>query len=162
MLRDSRLHKVACLLVVLLAVALAGCGGGSGSQSAVSRLPMIVDTDMSSDDLIAIAALARDDRVQLEAVSVSGTGLVHCPAGARLASELLSALGRGDVPVACGSDVPMQVIHALPEDWRTAADGMFGLELPAGRLAPRGGAVSLLRRAIDHSPRPRRSSSWRP
>jgi inosine-uridine nucleoside N-ribohydrolase len=122
--------------------------------SRAARAGVRPHTDLSSDDLIAVAALASDRHVRLEAVSVSGTGLVTCPAGGRLAADLLSALGRSDVPVACGRPLPLRLSHILPSDWRAAADHMFGLELPASPVAPQGTAVSLLHRAIGDGPRP--------
>lgn len=107
---------------------------------------MVVDTDLSSDDAIALLYLATSPRIDLRAVTVSGTGLVHCPAGTRNAAQLLALAGREDVPVACGRDFPLAGTHAVPEEWRTAADGLFGLSLPPVRARASGSAVSLLQR----------------
>jgi inosine-uridine nucleoside N-ribohydrolase len=131
--------------IALLAV-VAGCGGSPRA----APVPLIVDTDLSSDDLIALAALARDPDVRLQAVAVSGTGLVECPNGARIAASLLSAVGQPHVPVACGRTLPLALSHTVPPDWRAAANDMFGLELPPG-APPAGSAVSLLQRTIDGS-----------
>jgi pyrimidine-specific ribonucleoside hydrolase len=139
------LGLAASALAVVAAALAVGCGGSNGS----SRIPLVVDTDLSSDDVIALALAARDPRMELKAVSVSGTGLVHCPRGARLASELLSALGRPDVPVACGRGVPLSLVHELPAEWRAAADGLFGLELPPGSAPRVGTAAALLRAALE-------------
>jgi inosine-uridine nucleoside N-ribohydrolase len=154
-LSRSWLSSVVSTAVLVVAVSVAGCAGsrGGASEPAV-RVPVIVDTDLSSDDLIAIAVVARDPHMQLRAVTVSGTGLVTCPAGARLASDLLGGLGRGGVPVACGASVPVTLNGVLPSGWRTAADGMFGLEFPRNPVAPSGTAVSLLRREIGAGPPP--------
>src|SRR4051812_28092217 len=92
-------------LVLLLTVLAVGCGPGRVS----GPLPLIVDPDLSSDDVVALAAVAHDPHVRLQAVTVSGTGLVDCPGGARLAADLLSALGSGGVPVACGRTLPLAV-----------------------------------------------------
>jgi inosine-uridine nucleoside N-ribohydrolase len=158
-LRAFRTHPIAfvagLLRVTLIAAAIAlvatavGCGG----SRAAAPVPLIVDTDLSSDDLIALAAVARDPGIRLQAVTVSGTGLVECPGGARLASSLLSALGERDVPVACGRTLPLSLLHVLPADWRTAADHMFGVDLPPG-ATPTRSAVSLLQRTIEKANRP--------
>jgi pyrimidine-specific ribonucleoside hydrolase len=146
-----RSPALAAFVLVVVAVALAvGCGGSRSS----SRVPLIVDTDLSSDDVVALVLAARDPRVELKAVSVSGTGLVHCPLGARRAAELLSALGRPDVPVACGRGVPLSLVHELPAEWRATADRMFGLELPPGSAPRREGAAALLRRILEEAGRP--------
>ena len=135
------------LLALGLVVALvaAGCGGG--------REPLIVDTDLSSDDAIALLYLAQDPDVDLRAVTVSGTGLVHCPGGARIALELLAVAGRADVPVACGAERPLDGFNAVPPDWRSAADGLFGVSLPPARREPEPDAVELLRTTIEDAPR---------
>jgi pyrimidine-specific ribonucleoside hydrolase len=69
--------------------------------------------------------------------------------------KLLAAAGRPEIPVACGRDVPLAGFNAFPPEWRTPADGFFGVPLPptAGRPDPRR-AVGLLEEAITRSPRP--------
>ena len=130
---------VAAVTMVLLA---AGCGGSRGA-----RAPVVVDTDLSNDDAIALLYLLESPKVEIRAVTVSGTGLVHCPVGARNALQLIALTGRTDIPVACGSDLPLGGTHTLPGEWRSAADDMFGLTMPPTSARPSGDAVSLLRRA---------------
>ncbi|HEY6055824.1 MAG TPA: nucleoside hydrolase, partial [Gaiellaceae bacterium] len=139
------------LAVAALVAAAAGCGSGGGTSA---RLPVVVDTDLSTDDVVALLYLVRRDDVDLRAVAVSGTGLVHCPPGARHVLELLAAAGRPDVPVACGPGDPLAGYNQFPADWRNAADGFFRLPLPAAarRADPRG-AVELLRATILSSSR---------
>lgn len=131
-------------VVVLVALILlaAGCGG---SHSA--RAPVVVDTDLSTDDAIALLYLLESPKVEIRAVTVSGTGLVHCPIGARNALQLIALTGRTDIPVACGSDLPLSGTHTLPDEWRSSADDMFGVTMPPTSARPSGDAVSLLRRA---------------
>ncbi len=138
------MKRLAVLAAVALAVFSAGCG--SSGSGASGRIPVVVDTDLSTDDAIALLYLAASPRIDLRAVTVSGTGLVHCPAGARNAAQLLALAGKTDVPVACGRDFPLAGARAVPEDWRTAADGLFGLSLPPVHAHASGDAVSLLRR----------------
>jgi inosine-uridine nucleoside N-ribohydrolase len=136
----------ACILALaaaLAAVAAAGCG--SSHTAGRATLPVVVDTDLSSDDVIALLYLLRSPQVDVRAVTVAGTGLVHCPVGARNALELLALAGREDVPVACGSGLPLRGYNELPADWRKAADGLFGLELPPASATAQGHAVALLR-----------------
>ncbi len=130
-------------LAALVALAATGCGS-SGS----ARMPLIVDTDLSSDDVVALLYLAQDRSVDLRAVTVSGTGLVECPGGARIAKDLLAVARRPNVPVACGPVLPLSGFNAVPAEWRGAADGFFGLTLPRARGDPQRDAVALLRRAV--------------
>jgi inosine-uridine nucleoside N-ribohydrolase len=135
------------LLALVLASVVAACGSaGSG------RTPVIVDTDLSSDDVIALLYVAQDPRVDLRAVTVSGTGLVHCPGGARIALDVLALAGRRDVPVACGSGIPLAGGNAPPEEWRRAADDLFGVTLPPSSRRAEPDAVRLLASAIEAAP----------
>jgi pyrimidine-specific ribonucleoside hydrolase len=119
-------------------LAATACGGsastGDGSAASTSAqdepIPLVVDTDLASDDIVAIASLAVDPRVDLLAVSVSGTGEVTCPRGAEIATALLLELGRPDVPVACGVSDPLSGDRQFPADWREAADNAWDLQLP--------------------------------
>ena len=66
----------------------------------------------------------------MQAVTVSGTGEVHCAAGVRNALAVLDAIGRADIPVACGRETPLAGTHAFPDVWRANADNVYGVELP--------------------------------
>ncbi len=135
------------VVAFLLLLVVAGCGG-----TRAARMPVIVDTDLSNDDVIALLYLAQDTHVDLRAVAVAGTGLVHCPAGAQNTRRLLAVIGRSDIPVACGRSEPLRGANAVPDEWRTAADGLFGLTLPPAPHAAGDGAAALLRDAIETSP----------
>lgn len=75
--------------------------------------------------------LAQDD-FDIRAITVSGTGLVHCDAGVDQVLGLLELVGADDVPVACGPDRPLEGFNAFPTSWRVGADELYGLDLPAG------------------------------
>lgn len=145
---------------VLLALGIAaGAGTVANVREAKSAgpalpTPVVVDTDMSTDDVLALLYLLQRPDLDVRAVTVSGTGLAHCPAGARNALELLALTGHGDVPVACGRPTPLSGFNQFPAPWRAAADAFFGLELPpALRDVDHGSAVDLLRAVVQSSAR---------
>jgi inosine-uridine nucleoside N-ribohydrolase len=117
--------------------------------------PVIVDTDLATDDIVALTYLASRPDVDLLAVTVSGTGEVRCPRGADIARGLLAGMGRSDTPVACGSSQPLAGRRAFPEPWRDGADNAYGLLLevvtpPADQMP----AVDLLAEQITASAEP--------
>ena len=121
---------------------------------AVRPVPVIVDTDLSHDDILAISMLLRHPSVRVQAVLISGTGEVRCRAGVRNARALLALAGREDIPVACGRETPLGGRHAFPTAWRDRADGLYGLTLPGGhpRSACRSLRSELLLAAVNASP----------
>lgn len=158
---------------------LAACGGGDGDDAAETpaaatattvlasptaaptqpapeaKLPLVVDTDLAADDIVALSYVTSLPDVDLLAVTVSGTGEVRCPRGADVARGLLVAMQRSEVPVACGRSTPLAGDRAFPEAWRTAADNGWGLMFqtvtpPAGQPT----AAELLADAIASSPQP--------
>jgi inosine-uridine nucleoside N-ribohydrolase len=117
-------------------------------------VPVVVDTDLAADDIVALTYLLSNPAVDVLAVTVSGTGEVTCPRGAEVASGLLSSLGHDDVPVACGQSAPLSGDRVFPEEWRTAADDAYGLSLPVIEPSTELDAVELLVETVDAAPAP--------
>jgi inosine-uridine nucleoside N-ribohydrolase len=134
------------MVVLLAGLVVAGCGGHAAPhRAAAPPTPVVVTTDMSTDDVLALLYLLGRRDVDVRAVAVSGTGLADCPAGARNARALLAVAGRPDLPVGCGRADPLAGANAFPPEWRARADELFGLDLPpVPRAAPRR-AVDVLR-----------------
>jgi inosine-uridine nucleoside N-ribohydrolase len=165
------------IIATTLVMVLAACGGadgkkpaeGSTSSNPVSgsdtvvevpdtqfdgKTPVVVDTDMGGDDMMAILYLLQQEDVSLEAVTVTGTGLAHCPAGGANAGAILDHVGAATVPVACGGVEPLEGSNALPTDWRGGADELgtqLGLDV---RESVESDAVGLLVETVKQSSEP--------
>ena len=138
-----------------------GTGSGDASPSttptersspSVGALPtapavsLLIDTDVAPDDLVAISFLVVAPNVSIAAITVSGTGEVHCPRGVDIVLGLLERLDAPDIPVACGSPTPTALHHTFPDLFRGNADAAAGLDLPATTRSPApGDAVELIR-----------------
>jgi uncharacterized membrane protein YraQ (UPF0718 family) len=79
------------IAVVVACVALAACS--SGVDRGAPTAHVVIDTGVGSDDLMATAYLLANPDVQVDAITVSGTGLVHCDAGVRNVLALLALAG---------------------------------------------------------------------
>jgi pyrimidine-specific ribonucleoside hydrolase len=122
---------------------------GPGSSASEPR-PLLVDTDVAADDLVAIAFLLASPGVDIKAITVSGTGEAHCGAGVDVVLRLLERLDAPPVDVACGRETPMAGDHAFPEAWRERVDGGSGLDLPPTPRQPfAGDAVQLIVQASE-------------
>jgi pyrimidine-specific ribonucleoside hydrolase len=106
---------------------------------------LLVDTDGAPDDLVALSFLVAAPNVTLKAITVSGTGEVHCPGGVDIVLRLLERLASPEIPVACGTDRPIALGHAFPDLFRSNADAAAGLDLPSTtRSAAKATAVELI------------------
>jgi inosine-uridine nucleoside N-ribohydrolase/enterochelin esterase-like enzyme len=128
---------------------------GATVPLAPDAVPMIVDTDMAPDDWMAILYLLMRPDVDVQAITVAGTGEVHCETGVRHAMNLAALAGRPQIPVACGSDTPLAGDRAFPGHWRSRADTLAGLELPANPATTSDqDAVAMLMDTLHASPEP--------
>ena len=139
---DSRLSRLGAAVLLVAAActptssappstgAVATPAPGTASPSdAAERIRLVVDTDMAPDDVVAIASLVRDPRVELLAITVVGTGEAHCPGGMYVARSVLTMLEAEPIPVACGRETPIGDAEPFPDAWRDGADVANGLRL---------------------------------
>lgn len=127
-----------------------GAVGPSASLGAGEPLPVLIDTDVAPDDLVALAFLVGSPRVEVRAITVSGTGEAHCGPGVDVVLRLLERLEAPPIAVACGRETPIAGDHAFPDAWRTGADDGSGLALPSTSRAPYAGdAVQLISETSD-------------
>ena len=157
---SARYPSASRLLTVLLLVFGLGAGAaalavqpGTPASSSPTARPVVIDTDMSVDDWMAILLLLHRRDVTVKAITVSGNGVAHGAPGARNAIRLLDLEGRRGVPVAYGRATTYPGGHAFPEAWRPAIDAMLGIELPPpSRAVSRLSAAQLIADVAARSP----------
>lgn len=149
--------RAALLVCLLLSLFLLACAGDRSEPLEPvtpppieeGALPVVIDTDMAADDWLAILFLLGRSDVEVKAITVTGTGEVHCPAGVRNALDLAALAGRPEIPVACGRETPLAGNHSFPASWRERVDGLLGLSLPENPGRPSGElAAELLTRTV--------------
>lgn len=141
---------------VLSLLVLGACAGDRAAPTprstdpAADRLPLLIDTDVAPDDLVAIALLLASPVVDIEAITVSGTGEAHCGPGVDVVLRLLERLDAPQIDVACGRETPIVGDHVFPKEWRERVDGGSGLDLPSTSRQPfAGDAVQLIVEASE-------------
>jgi inosine-uridine nucleoside N-ribohydrolase len=124
----------------------------SGEPAPATR-PVIIDADMDISDLAAIAVLLRDPALDVRAIAIDGTGLVHCAGGMSVTRYLLDEMGTPDIPFGCGREDGGPDARPFPPEWRAVADDGYGLDIfPKPSYGLPEDAVTILTRAIDESP----------
>ncbi len=143
-----------------LCLVLLGTLGGFGGTTTVSAqaqdpVPVVIDSDMISDDWMATLFLLNDPTFAVKAITVAATGFAaDCDAGVQSALGLLALTDYGDVPVSCGAATPLQGDNAPPAEWRTTIETVEGLGLPEGGDPAAQDAVALFTSTIQDSPEP--------
>jgi pyrimidine-specific ribonucleoside hydrolase len=113
----------------------------------------VIDTDMGSDDWMAILYLLSRADVRVQAITATGTGLAHAGPGATNALDLVALAGQPNIPVAAGRQTPLVDEHAFPPDWRRDSDALSGLHLPSNpHTISSQAAVELLTSTIEAAP----------
>lgn len=143
--------KRAVALFGLGALLVAGCSAPVMAPIATGKTPVIIDNDGAFDDIKAILFLLDQPDVQIVAITVSGTGIAHCPEAAENISAMLERIGAPEIPVACGRQTPLAGDNAAPQVWRDAADTLGGVALPDPRPLSDLSAPELLAEAIEHA-----------
>ncbi|OQY44390.1 MAG: hypothetical protein B6242_12910, partial [Anaerolineaceae bacterium 4572_78] len=92
------------LLSVIFSLLLVACQ--TGTDESVSK-PVIIDTDMGTDDWLAMLYLLQRPELSVKAITVTGTGLAHCEPGTQNALGLVALAEQSDIPVTCGRETPL-------------------------------------------------------
>ena len=158
--RPLPLRAARLTLAAVVATVVAACGAvapsvppPSPADEVPTTRPVIIDADMDISDLAAIAILLRDPALDVQAIAIDGTGLVHCAGGMAVTQHLLYEFGQPDIPYGCGREDPGPDGHSFPDEWRAVADEAYGMEfLPRPTVGMPPDAATLLARAIDDSP----------
>lgn len=122
------------ITVVTLWALMIACIGTTVDSRAQTRhpIPLIVDTDMGTDDWIALAYIAQNQDVDLRGVTIVGSGLASCTYAVRNARHILSmSVKNAKKPVGCGSNWPLDGYASYPRIWRATGADMMGEVQPS-------------------------------
>jgi inosine-uridine nucleoside N-ribohydrolase len=154
----SGMRIVSALVATALLALSSGCDSAppvSVVSSTVQRL--VVDTDLDLSDVAALAAVLREPKVDVVAVTLApnGTGPWDCNTLLRLGHWVLERMSRADVPLACGREHAAPGALAFPANYHAGAARVWGLTLPP---VPPGAdtttAAALISRSAKASPVP--------
>lgn len=82
-------HMLAPCLALACALGLASGVPATAAQDQAPA-PVVVDSDMISDDWMATLFLLNDPQFDIKAITVAGTGFADCEAGVASASGILA------------------------------------------------------------------------
>jgi pyrimidine-specific ribonucleoside hydrolase len=99
----------------------------------VTKIPVVIDTDMGFDDWMAILYLLNSPKVSVEAITVDCAGETYCPQGAVNATKLLKLAGKAYVPVYYGEEPKFTLPYQFPPVIR---DGATSMQVPGFEALP--------------------------
>ena len=137
-------------LVFLLCCTLSGAF--LTPAAAQTSRPVIIDTDMTTDDFMATLLTLQNPDFTVEAITVTGTGWAFCDAGVQAALGIVALADAGDIPVSCWRDDPLGGENPVPADWRTNLEAVAALGLPEGGTPVDEDAVALFTATVQDSP----------
>jgi pyrimidine-specific ribonucleoside hydrolase len=152
-------RKLAPSLALSCALVL---GVGSGVPAVFAQdatptaapVPLVIDSDMISDDWMATLFVLNDPQFDVKAITVTGAGFADCEAGVRAALGMLALTNHTGIPVSCGSEDPLVGDNAPPAEWMTTIETVEALGLPEGGEPAEQDAVALFTSVIQESPEP--------
>src|SRR5689334_6512647 len=100
-----------------------------------SHCSFVIDTDMGSDDWLAILFLLKYAASTVRLATVTGTGIASIGPGVKNLLKL-ARVAKRNFPIAAGVSFPMAGSNSFPNEWRTRADCFLGISLPEGDLRP--------------------------
>ena len=124
-------------------------------EDALTRIPVLIDTDVDIDDWMAILFLSMHPDVDLRGITTTGVGAAHLTPGTQNALGLLQLTGKPDVPVAKGTNAPLRYSNVFPQSIRGPIDATYNVPLPANPNGPVSeSAVEFLRATLTASDEP--------
>ena len=143
------MRDIKILLLLAITFLVASCMNSNlEPDSALVQLqtpqPVIFDTDMAHEDMIAALFLLGHPNINLRAITVAGTGEAHCQPGVAHALRLVAISDHDAIPVACGPQTPLAGDHVFPTSWREAANNAYSVELPTETREPTLSAPDLI------------------
>ena len=121
--------------------------------AAADPKPVIIDTDMTTDDFMAILYIFNNPDFAVKAITVTGSGWSYCDAGVTTALDLIKLAKYADIPVSCWKDTPwLGGENPVNPDYRTSMKSIEALNLPEGGKAADVDAVQLFTQTVQAAP----------
>lgn len=159
--RRGRLAAVGLLVVAGLLLpwssgdALPLSAESPSKSSSINPVPLIIDTDLSQDDYVAILYLLLHDGVDIRAFTIS-EGIARVGPGYENLRRLLFMVGRDDIPVAIGQADPLRGDNTFPPYLHSPNEVLFRLLLPKPPidLPPHADAAETITSVVEASTEP--------
>ncbi len=118
------------------------------------QTPVVIDTGMSVDGIMAILYILQRPELNVKAITVAGSGEVHCGPGVEHALGLVALVKAAEIPVACGRETPLVGDHQFPAEFRATADSSLRINWPDIGAGSKLNAVELLEKTIRNASKP--------
>lgn len=120
----------------------------------VQTTDVFIDSDMGWDDWCAISLLAKSSNINIVGLSITGCGEAYLTPAVQNALDLLSLLGKGQVPIGVGAGFPSSYSNVFPGSFRQTMSTLMGYTLQKSTTDPTtlGTADTVLGNALINYP----------
>lgn len=117
-------------------------------------MDVFVDSDMGWDDWCAISLLAKSPNINIVGLSITGCGEAYLSSALQNALDILSLLGKPDIPVGIGAVFPSSYSNVFPGSFRQTMSTLMGYTLQKSTVDPKAlkSADEVLNTALTNSP----------
>jgi len=126
------------------------------SSNLWAKQSLIVDTDMNTDDAIALLYLLKNKDVDIRAITVEANTSVHCYPALKNIMGLIKLTHHKVIPMACGSEKTLPGGHRFPSGMFHETDTLSETAslLPQKIINPTYHAVALLASVLQKTQKP--------
>ena len=138
--RDGTMASRLALCLVLPCVL--GVVSGTTAVSAQDPVPVVIDSDMISDDWMATLFVLNDPAFSVKAITVTGTGFAYCDAAEDAFALFTSTIQDSPEPVTVLALGPLTNVGAALEATPALAENIAMIYVMGGAVDVEGSSVS--------------------
>ena len=126
------------------------------NAAAFAKQALIIDTDMNTDDGIALLYLLNNKNVNIKAITVEANASVHCYPALQNMAGLIALAQHAAIPTACGGENTLPGGHRFPEALISEDDKLSNSSdlLPRRQVKVNHHAISLLQKTLRNVAEP--------
>ena len=120
------------------------------SNATLAKQSLVIDTDMNTDDGIALLYLLNNKNVEIKAITVEANASVHCYPALQNMAGLIALTQHVPIPTACGGENTLPGGHRFPEALISEEDTLSNSSnlLPKKQIKVNHHAISLLQKTL--------------
>lgn len=125
------------------------------SEQIIKSTPLIIDTDMAMDDMIAISYILRDNNFDIKAIILDNNASTDCQYSYPHLTSIIALSKHAPIAIACGTKQTLGAGHRFPAWLQHKFNFMPGVDFPMSSSTPvEYGGISLIIKTLENTDQP--------